>query len=1006
MAVVCEQAGDFEATCRELAQTAFPFAAMDRDRWAARGVFFGEPAQGTSRCAFIFPGHSSQYPGMFAEAIAAIPEAAAARQQADASLKALGLQSFADVAGVNASGLGTDLWTTQAGILAGSWISYRTLTSLGLHPSITLGHSFGEYMALVAAGTWSLTDAIRAARFRTEAIESIGDVDGAMAATGANQDTLREVLGKIDGVFIANYNSPYQTVISGVRRSVLEAIEQLKAQRASAVLIKVPAPFHSPILKSAAQHLLQRLGELPIRRPEIPVISTAGLGELRSPQQIMASLSQQLVTMVDFPKMLEDLMAARPALVVEAGPKQVLTRLCQALHPDSETRFMASDHSKRKGVLGLLDVIAQADCLGCLDDQPLTEPTIVKTKTPRHAPRIVTFDATERRRQRMRSQSEKFANSPTPPTSGRVGSSSKGNGNSHESGKGYHRSGQPAAVVAAASTAATETPARFTTSPSAIATATAPPQQGLKQPQLADANATTSTSPGVDVHELRQILIDFVVEQTGYPEEMIEMDVDLEADLGIDSIKKAQLFGEVGARFSIAPREDLSLDDFSTLQHVVDFLVEEVGATDTTEQNDLRKEDQRRKLVSDVDRDDLPPAPSVPVIATAPQESNVDVDELRQILIDFVVEQTGYPEDMIEMDVDLEADLGIDSIKKAQLFGEVGSRFSIAPRDNLSLDDFPTLQHVLDFLIQELRPGVVTTTTRQAPIAESPISESKAVASPVPAEQPPLASVAPVARHGNSPTDIDVDELRQILVDFVIEQTGYPEDMIELDVDLEADLGIDSIKKAQLFGEVGSRFAIAPRDDLSLDDFSTLQHVLDFLVEELGATSAPVDVTTNAPVSAPSGLPKSRESESAATIPEFARVLSIRGNGTDRGRQLGEAFQREIQRNLMQFVGTAPGVRTDKADWSREFQEELTAIADAAFVNEEAIYAWNAVGNRRCQRVAFDELAEPCEANDGIATAIQVRQGDNESTYLTIGHAGQKSVPTVKRCVFIGPPGA
>ncbi len=72
--------------------------------------------------------------------------------------------------------------------------------------------------------------------------------------------------------------------------------------------------------------------------------------------------------------------------------------------------------------------------------------------------------------------------------------------------------------------------------------------------------------------------MNFVVEHTGYPAEIVELDADLEADLGIDSIKKAQLFGELGEYFDVQPSEDLSLDDFPTLRHVLDYLVKSQGA--------------------------------------------------------------------------------------------------------------------------------------------------------------------------------------------------------------------------------------------------------------------------------------------------------------------------------------------------------------------------------------------------------------------------------------------
>jgi acyl carrier protein len=78
----------------------------------------------------------------------------------------------------------------------------------------------------------------------------------------------------------------------------------------------------------------------------------------------------------------------------------------------------------------------------------------------------------------------------------------------------------------------------------------------------------------------------------------------------------------------------------------------------------------------------------------------------------------------------------------------------------------------------------------------------------------------------NGPVD---PELESFLVNFVVEQTGYPTEMVELDADLEADLGIDSIKKAQLFGELGEYFEVQVSEDMSLDDFPTLRHVMSFL---------------------------------------------------------------------------------------------------------------------------------------------------------------------------------
>jgi acyl carrier protein len=211
--------------------------------------------------------------------------------------------------------------------------------------------------------------------------------------------------------------------------------------------------------------------------------------------------------------------------------------------------------------------------------------------------------------------------------------------------------------------------------------------------------------------------------------------------------------------------------------------------------------------------------------------------ELAEFLVTFVVEQTGYPSDIVELDADLEADLGIDSIKKAQLFGEIGEYFSIPPRADLSLDAFPTLQHVLDFLVEATCSSQVASDVYEAGFTNPEPDSAGLFADSLSRDSFSSATngVAEAVSSSKRSTSHSVEELSSFLTNFVVEQTGYPPDIVELDADLEADLGIDSIKKAQLFGEIGEYFSIPPRADLSLDEFPTLRHVLEFLVRETAA---------------------------------------------------------------------------------------------------------------------------------------------------------------------------
>ena len=430
-------------------------------------------------------------------------------------------------------------------------------------------------------------------------------------------------------------------------------------------------------------------------------------------------------------------------------------------------------------------------------------------------PRVVFFDATQRRRDRLR---EHHAESARP-----VPKRAKAAQSPPIAADVPKPELAPAAPHVRRPTPQAAQPAM----PAAHTNGHAPKSQKAAAPPLVAARPAPAAS-------LEKFLVDFVVEQTGYPPEIVELDADLEADLGIDSIKKAQLFGELGERFDLRPSDDLRLDGFPTLRHVLDYLVRETSAGHANEQ-------ATRSVAN------APPPREVDApVAPAPTAA---VGDLEAFLVSFVVEQTGYPPEIVELDADLEADLGIDSIKKAQLFGELGERFDLRPNDDLRLDGFPTLRHVLDYLAREVAGGATARTGSEATRAA----------------EPPSAEATSPTRSANGA------ELERFLVTFVVEQTGYPPEIVELDADLEADLGIDSIKKAQLFGELGERFDLQPSDDLRLDGFPTLRHVLGYLVRETSRRGGPAATVAGATTN--SADLAAGSAESAVDTAELERFL-------------------------------------------------------------------------------------------------------------------------------------
>jgi malonyl CoA-acyl carrier protein transacylase len=306
------------------------------------------------------------------------------------------------------------------------------------------------------------------------------------------------------------------------------------------------------------------------------------------------------------------------------------------------------------------------------------------------------------------------------------------------------------------------------------------------QPEVAappvPAPSPTVATPGDGVEE---VVVRIVAEKTDYPPDMLALDLDLEADLGVDTVKQAEVFAAIRSHYDIPRDENLKLSEFPTLAHVVGFVRE-------------RRPDQPEVAAPPV------PAPS-PTVATPG-------DGVEEIVVRIVAEKTDYPPDMLALDLDLEADLGVDTVKQAEVFAAIRGHYDIPRDENLKLSEFPTLAHVVGF-VRERRPD-------------------QPQAAAMPSETPAAGEPASAASSGNG---IDDSAIRQRVLAIVGEMTGYPEDMLDMELDLEADLGVDTVKQAEIFAAMRESYGI-PRDpDLQLKDFPTLNHAVQFVKDRMPA---------------------------------------------------------------------------------------------------------------------------------------------------------------------------
>ena len=314
-----------------------------------------------------------------------------------------------------------------------------------------------------------------------------------------------------------------------------------------------------------------------------------------------------------------------------------------------------------------------------------------------------------------------------------------------------------------------------------------------------------------------------VAEQTGYPTDMLEMDLDLEADLGVDTVKQAETFVAIRKEFDIPRRDDLSLRDYNTLEKVVGFVLEMRPDLAVSSQPSAVSEQYSEASVQSE------------VVAADPLKTEnltLETDPVTEKVLAIVAEQTGYPTDMLEMDLDLEADLGVDTVKQAETFVAIRKEFDIPRRDDLSLRDYNTLEKVVGFVL-EMRPELAVSSQPSA------VSEQYSEAS----VQSEVVAADPLKTENLT---LETDPVTEKVLAIVAEQTGYPTDMLEMDLDLEADLGVDTVKQAETFVAIRKEFDIPRRDDLSLRDYNTLEKVVGFVLEmrpELAVSSQPTAVS-------------------------------------------------------------------------------------------------------------------------------------------------------------------
>ena len=278
------------------------------------------------KLALVFPGQGSQ---------------SVAMMQAFADAKVV-VDTFAEAS----DALGQDLWklvaegpadqlsatvNTQPVMLTAGYAIYRAWQAAGgPTPTMVAGHSLGEYTALVAAGVMAFKDAVPLVRFRAQAMqEAVPLGTGAMAAIlGLDDDAVRAACAEAsegEVVEAVNFNAPSQVVIAGGKAAVERAMAACKAKGARrALALPVSAPFHSSLLRPAAERLADYMKNVTFNAPQIPVVNNVDVAVVSDPAAIKAALARQACSPVRWVEVIRHMAAAGLTHVAECGPGKVL----------------------------------------------------------------------------------------------------------------------------------------------------------------------------------------------------------------------------------------------------------------------------------------------------------------------------------------------------------------------------------------------------------------------------------------------------------------------------------------------------------------------------------------------------------------------------------------------------------------------------------------------------------------------------------------------------------
>ncbi|MDG2051851.1 MAG: SDR family NAD(P)-dependent oxidoreductase [Myxococcota bacterium] len=656
------------------------------------GLCFGEPVDSTGPVAVLFPGQGSQYPDMLREVSLAFPNAAAVLSEADDLLRPTFKNRFGEGATLSrfifprgaysdfdrekaADRLrSTDVAQPALGaVCAASW---KILSELGLKADMFAGHSYGEFTALYAAGALSLESLMRLSETRgrliVDAARESGAELGTMAAVQATRIDVEAVLEAFQDVVVANHNAPLQSIISGSVEEVERIVEIFHDKGIEAQRIDVAAAFHSRFVEPARASLSQTIDEISFQPCSVPVYSnTTAAPHSDSIEMLAETMTDHLVRPVEFQTQIEQMYADGARLFVEIGPKRVLSGLVGRILGDERPHTVVALEGRGPGLRGLLDAVGQLVCAGVpMDLEKLFEG----------------YRRTSEAEDSARSRRARVLKSPTAwllngSGARRISEAPKRVGLSWEEAQVREH--------------ALESPESQAPQSSSIEVEEGPDEQQetRRKAALKESKPEKIVDPDV-MASYFEMMTQFVQSQETVMARYLESGNQAERSIPAEISRGGE--GRLARRRSRAQARRASLQQGrSSPQPVAQGVLAPPPDAQASEPAPIMESDLGRET------------PIANGIAQSEPERLDDTwlsrEAISAALLSLIEEKTGYPPEMVGVDQDLEAELGIDSIKRVEILGALLQQLPTGYGDRLGeerrdLNRKSTIAGMLDML--------------------------------------------------------------------------------------------------------------------------------------------------------------------------------------------------------------------------------------------------------------------------------------------------------------------